>query len=101
MANLKISETKRQEIIDHVYNTWNELIKCYDLRQLALIEWKDPKYIKSDPRFLPVRIDNAISRNKEKLWNKRTCYSVKYIRLDEIKHIFNKKTGRKLVVEYY
>jgi hypothetical protein len=38
MAKIKISDTKKKEIIDHVYNTSHELIKCYDLKQLALIE---------------------------------------------------------------
>lgn len=101
MAKIKISDTKKKEIIDHVYNTSHELIKCYDIQQLALIEGKDTKLIKRDPRFLPVRIDNAISRNNERIGHKRQCYSVKYIRLDEIKHIFNQRTWRKLVVEYY
>lgn len=96
-----ISPTKKQEIIDHINNTSHELIKCYDIKQLSLIEWKAPQYIKKDPRFLPVRIDTAMYRTKQKMGFNRKCYSVKYIRLDEIKHIFNQRTGRKLVVEYY
>lgn len=101
MATIKISDTKKKEIIDHVYNTSHELIKCYDLKQLALIEWKAVQSIKKDPRFLPVRIDTAMARTKQKMWTKRNCYTVKYIRLDEIKHIFNQRTWRKLIVEYY
>ncbi len=101
MAKIKISDIKKREILDHVYNTSHELIKCYDIKQLALIEWKNVQYIKKDPRFLPVRIDTAIARNKQKMWSKRNCYTVKYIRLDEIRHIFNQRTWRKLVVEYY
>jgi hypothetical protein len=38
MAKIKISDTKKREIIDHINNTSHELIKCYDLKQLALIE---------------------------------------------------------------
>lgn len=101
MAKIKISDTKKREILDHVYNTSHELIKCYDLKQLALIEWKTIQYIKKDPRFLPVRIDTSMARTKQKMWVKRNCYTTKYIRLDEIKHIFNQRTWRKLVVEYY
>ena len=59
------------------------------------------QYIKKDPRFLPVRIDTSMARTKQKMWVNRNCYTTKYIRLDEIKHIFNQRTGRKLVVEYY
>jgi hypothetical protein len=35
-----------------------------------------------------------------KRWYTKT-YVIKRIRLDEIKHIFNQRTWRKLVVEYY
>ena len=101
MAKITISDTKKREIIDHLYNTSHELIKCYDIKQLSLIEWKAPQYIKNDPRFLPVRIDTARARNQNRAGQFRKCYSIKYIRLDEIKHIFNRKTWRKLVVEYY
>lgn len=101
MATIKISDTKKREIIDHVYNTSHELIKCYDIKQLALIEWKNVQSIKKDPRFLPVRIDTSMARTKQKMWANRNCYTTKRIRLDEIKHIYNKRTWRKLVVEFY
>lgn len=101
MAKIKIPDQKKKEILDHVYNTSDSLIKCYELRQLSLLEWKDATYIKNDPRFLPVRIDSTVYRMRSgKRWYTKT-YVIKRIRLDEIKHIFNQRTWRKLVVEYY
>ena len=96
----KLIETKRQEIYDHINNTSHDLIKCYDLTQLSVLEWKDAKYIKTDPRFLPVRIDSYIY--KRRCWRRgyTKTYVTKWIRLDEIKFIFNKRTGRKLIIQY-
>jgi hypothetical protein len=38
MAKIKIPDQKKKEILDHVYNTSDSLIKCYELRQLSLLE---------------------------------------------------------------
>lgn len=100
MAKQKIREVKRQEIFDHINNTSHELIKCYDLTQLGILEWKDAQYIKKDPRFLPVRIDSYVYRRRSGRRGYTKTYVTKWIRLDEIKFIFNKRTGRKLIVQY-
>lgn len=59
----------------------------------------DTRTIKNSKKYLPVRIDDNqnLSRYKRGVYKKP--YRVLYIRLDEIKHIFNRKSGQKLVVE--
>lgn len=88
------------EIRNHRDETAKDLIKGYTLSQLSLLEWKDPRTIKNSSKYLPIRVDDAQSLAKYKAGNKRNPYRILYIRLDEIKFIFNKKSGKKLVVEY-
>lgn len=88
------------EIRDHRDNTAQILIKAYTLSQLSLMEWKDIRTIKNSGRFLPIRVDDSQNLNRYKRWINKKPYKVLYIRLDEIKYIFNKKSGKKLVVEY-
>ena len=60
----------------------------------------DTRTIKSSGKYLPVRIDDSQNYNRYKRGILKKPYRVLYIRLDEIKHIFNKKTRKKLTVEY-
>lgn len=95
----KISKGDLWELRDHRDNTSGELIKCYTLAQLSLMDGIDTRTIKNSKKYLPVRIDDNqnLSRYKRGVYKKP--YRVLYIRLDEIKHIFNRKSGQKLVVE--
>ena len=95
----KISKSDAREIRDHRDNTSGELIKCYTLSQLSLMDGIDTRTVKNSKKYLPVRIDDNqnLSRYKRGIYKKP--YRVLYIRLDEIKYIFNKKSGQKLVIE--
>lgn len=92
--------TERFEIRDHRDNTAKDLIKCYTLRQLSLMDWIDTRTIKNSGRYLPVRVDTWRSMTDFRSGKTKKPYSVKYIRLDEVKFIFSKRNkGKKLTID--
>lgn len=95
----KISRTDAREIRDHRDNTAKDLIKCYTLSQLSIMDWIDTRTIKTSGRYLPVRIDHTQAIAQFKAWRTKKPYSIMWIRLDEIKFLFNKRTHKKLTVE--
>lgn len=88
------------EIRDHRDNTAKDLIKGYTASQISLMDGIDRRTVKTSGRYLPIRVDDWQSMSRFRAGNKNKPYRILYIRLDEIKYIFNKKTGKKLVVEY-
>jgi len=95
----KINKSDAREIKDHRDNTSKDLVKCYTLAQLSLMDGIDTRTIKSSGRYIPVRIDTSDSLYRFKKWEKSKAYMVRYVRLDEIKYIFNKRTGKKLTAD--
>jgi hypothetical protein len=89
-----------QEILEHRDYTLDSLIKCYTLTQLSVMDGIDTRTIKKSPKYLPVRIDDSQNQSKFRRGIYKKPYRVLYIRLDEVKHIFNVKSGKNLVVEY-
>lgn len=88
-----------RELRDHRDNTSKDLIKAYTLSQLSLMDGIDTRTIKNSSRYLPIRVDTAQSLSRYKIGTQKKPYTVLYIRLDEIKFIFNKKSRKKLVIE--
>lgn len=64
------------------------------------MDGKDVRTIKNSKKYIPVRIDDSVALNRYKRGMVKKPYRVLYIRLDEIKHIFNKRSWQKLVVEF-
>lgn len=95
----KISKDNARELRDHRDNTAKDLVKCYTLAQLSLMDWIDTRTIKTSWRYLPVRIDTGRTASDYRAWITKKPYSVMYIRLDEIRYIFNKRTHKKLTIE--
>lgn len=96
----KTNRTDMREMRDHRDNTAWELVKCYTLSQLSIMDWIDTRTIRNSWRYLPVRIDTAQSLSQFKLWNTRKPYMTMRIRMDEIKALFSKRNkGKKLVAE--
>lgn len=95
----KINRTDLQEIRDHRDNTAKDLVKCYTLAQISFMDWIDTRTVKSSWKYLPVRIDTWQSIAWFKAWRLKKPYSIMWIRLDEIKFIFNKRTHKKLTIE--
>lgn len=94
-----LPSSDKEELRDHRDNTAKDLVKTYSLRQLSFMDWVDTRTIKKSWRYLPVRIDTADSLYRFKRWEKSKPYMIRYIRLDEIKSIFNKRTKKKLSVD--
>ena len=95
----KIGRSDVWELRDHRDNTAKDLIKWYTLAQLSLLDGIDTRTIKTCGRYLPIRIDDGHSTYKYKKGEVKKPYRVLWVRLDEIKYIFKKKTWKKLVVE--
>lgn len=95
----KISRVDARELRDHRDNTAKDLVKCYTLAQLSLMDWLDTRTIKNSWRYLPVRIDSWRTASDFRLWKTKKPYSIMYIRLDEVRFLFNKRTHKKLVIE--
>lgn len=96
----KIPKTEVWELRDHRDNTADLYIKGYTLAQLSVMNGQDTRTIKASGKYLPIRVDDSHNLYRYKNGIVRTPYRVLRIRLDEVKHIFNKKTGKKLTVEY-
>lgn len=87
------------ELRDHRNNTAGDLIKCYTLSQISFMDWIDTRTVRNSSRYLPVRVDSWPSWEKFRRGKQAKPYRIMYIRLDEIKALYNKRTGNKLVVE--
>ena len=87
------------ELKDHRDNTARDLIKCYSPTQLAYMDWIDVRTVKHSKRYLPVRVDSWPAMDRYRRWEQTKPYRVMYIRMDEIKFIFNKRTWNKLTVD--
>lgn len=88
------------ELRDHRDNTARDFIKGYTLAQISLLDGIDTRTVKTCGRYLPIRVDDGKSLYLYKQRQLKRPYRILRIRLDEIKYIFNKKTHKKLVVEY-
>lgn len=97
---MKTKERSMREIQHHLENTAWRLIKIYNKKQLAMMDWIKPMYIEKRPdKYLPVRLDKASMSWKYYTPGRtaRKPYSIWYIRLDEVKGIYRKRTGRNLI----
>ena len=87
----RTNKTDMWEIRDHRDNTAWELVKCYTLSQLSIMDWIDTRTVRNSGKYLPVRVDTAQSLSQFKLWRTKKPYMVFYIRMDEIKELFWKR----------
>lgn len=94
-----ISEPQLFELKDHRDNTAKDLIKVYTPSQISFMDWISQDTVKTSKKYLPVRVDSWPALYRYKTWENSKPYRVMYIRLDEIKFIYNKRTWNKLVVE--
>lgn len=94
-----LSPSQLFELTHHRDNTLWDLIKCYTKAQLSFMDWVDLSTIGKSKRYLPVRVDSGMASLKYKKWEQKRPYRVLRIRLDEIKALYNKRTGHRLSVE--
>lgn len=97
---MRTKQKSLREIRHHLENTQNFLIKVYNKKQLSIMDWIPPQKIDKMPyKYLPVRIDNKQScfHYYTPWYSGKKPYSTWYIRLDEIKWIYKKRTGKDLV----
>lgn len=95
----KLSSPQLFELRDHKNNTVWELIKVYTASQLSYMDWIDERTVKTSSRYLPVRVDSWPALYRYKTGENSKPYRVMYIRLDEVRTLFNKRTRKKLVIE--
>lgn len=95
----KLSEPQMFELKDHRENTAKTLIKCYTVAQLSYMDWVDEKTVKTSKRYLPVRVDSWPALYRYRVGENTKPYRVMYIRVDEIRYIYHRKTGNKLEIE--
>ncbi len=94
-----LSEPQLFELKDHKENTAWELIKCYTVAQLSFMDWIDQRTVKTSWRYLPVRVDSGPALYRYKSGENAKPYRVMYIRLDEIRALYNRRTWNKLAIE--
>ncbi len=87
------------ELKDHRDNTMGDLIKCYTAVQLSYMDWIDERTVKTSKKYLPVRIDSWPAMDKYRRWKQTKPYRIMYIRLDEIRALYKKRTGNTLEIE--
>lgn len=101
MAWIKKNLTEQQlfELRDHRDNTAWELIKCYTAVQLSFMDHVDERTVKHSKKYLPVRIDSGPAMDKFRRGKQAKPYRVLYIRLDEIRALYHKRTGNTLSID--
>lgn len=96
----KISDTQLFELRDHRDNTAWELIKVYTASQLSFMDRVDENTVRRNwKKYLPVRVDSWPAMDRYRRWQQKKCYRVMYIRLDEIRALYHKRTWNKLEIE--
>lgn len=93
-----INQTDLWELQDHRDNTAWELIKCYTLWQLSIMDGITRERIKTCWKYLPVRMDTYQALVQYKLRKKKKPYMTAWIRMDEIKYMFSKMNKWKRIV---
>ena len=93
------SQKEIDAIKDHLTATAGVMVKCYTLRQLAFLDWVTPATVRHSWKYMPVRFDNRMSRADYFRWKFKRPYAVKWIRVDEIKYIYNRRNKRHKLVE--
>lgn len=97
----KLSEPQIFELRDHRDNTAWELVKCYTAAQLSYMDWVDEVVVKKSNRYLPVRVDSWPALYRYKNGENSKPYRVMYIRLDEIRALYKRRTGNTLAIELW
>lgn len=95
----KLEQTDLWELRHHRDNTAKEMLKAYTLTQLSFMDGKDTRTIKTSGKYFPIRIDIWASNYRYKTWYQKNPYITLRVRLDEVKYLFNKRTGKKLTIE--
>lgn len=94
-----ISDTQLFELKDHRDNTAWDFIKCYTASQLSYMDNIDVRTVKTSKKYLPVRVDSGPAMDKYRRWLQEKPYRTMYIRLDEIRALYHKRTGNTLAIE--
>ena len=78
------------------------LLKSYKLKELAKLENKAPTTIKEwklwSKNYIAIKFDNGMSKAMSKAWLQKKDYSVRYVRIKDLKEYIEKKTWKKLVL---
>lgn len=92
-------KSQKRELIDHRNNTAKELIKVYSPAQISYMDWIDQVCVKNSKKYLPVRVDSWPAMDRYRRWEQSKPYRIMYIRLDEIRYMYHKRTGNTLEIE--
>lgn len=95
----ELSDAQLFELKDHRDNTMWDLIKVYTPAQLSYMDNIDQVSVKSSKKYLPVRVDSWPAVDRYRRWEQSKPYRVMYIRLDEIRALYHKRTGNRLEIE--
>lgn len=95
----ELSDAQLFELKDHRDNTMWTLIKVYTPAQLSFMDNIDQVSVKTSKKYLPVRVDSWPAVDRYRRWEQSKPYRVMYIRLDEIRALYHKKTGNRLEIE--
>lgn len=95
-----ISDTQLFELRDHRDNTAWELIKCYTASQLSFMDHVSEDTVRRNwKKYLPVRVDSWPAIDRFRRWLQEKPYRIMYIRVDEIRALYHKRTGNTLEIE--
>ena len=77
------------------------MIKAYTIKELAFLDGIDTRRVKTCWKYLPIRVEDKNSRYYLRSGMSRKWYSIKRVRVDEIKYIYNKMNKKTKLVEDY
>lgn len=95
----KLWDTQLWELKDHRDNTAWECLKAYTPAQLSFMDSVDQVVVKKSKRYLPIRIDSWPAMDRYRRWQQEKPYRIMYVRIDEIRALYHRRTGNKLEIE--
>lgn len=96
-----LSEAQLFELRDHRDNTAWIVLKTYTPAQLSYMDNIDQVTVKNSKRYLPIRVDSWPAMDRYRRWQQEKPYRIMYVRLDEIRALYHKRTGNKLEIELW
>lgn len=87
------------ELRDHRDNTAWELIKVYTKAQISYMDGISEECVRWSRKYLPVRVDSWPAMDRFRRWLQAKPYRIMYVRLDEIRALYHKRTWNKLQIE--
>lgn len=97
----KLPQGDIDEILNHLDVTAWVLVKTYTKRQISALDSVSIDTITNSGKYIPIREDNHGTKYGYLRRGYKKPYQIKWIRVDEVKFVYNKRNKFKKLVEEF